>query len=465
MEAIAQNINEQKGELATNQRSKLMIILTLVLVIASMNTTMFNVALPAIGEQFSISPSQSGWIVTSYLIIYAVGSVIYGKLADQFKLKNLLTIGILFMTVGSLIGFIAFNYPLLIIARILQAAGASILPACAMIIPSRFFSPETRGRALGMTSAGLTFGIAIGPIIAGLVTTTLTWNYLFLIPLLMIFSIPLFRKYLDDETGVKNKIDFVGAFSLVATIVSLMLAVSKSNLIFGAAFLVFLIIFIWRIKTAANPFIMPALFKNKAYTLTLLTFAMGAGAGFALPYLSPLLFVDINHLSPFTSGLFMFPGAIIAAALAKTGGKIADMKGNATLAYMAIVLYLICFGVLSFVAGVSPYLVMLVLIFGYLAQTYFQIAMANTLSNTLSKEQTGTGMGLFMLVNFIASSISGTFIGKALSGTTNNALNPLRSVAEGIIYSNIYVVLTLIIVIIGILYTIVLKTTGKRKEA
>ncbi|PYH25468.1 hypothetical protein US8_03748 [Bacillus altitudinis] len=453
---------ELPAQLSQSQRSKLMIILTFVLVISTMNTTMFNVALPAIGKQFSLSPSQTGWIVTSYLIIYAVGSVIYGKLADQYKLKNLITIGITLMSLGSLVGFFAFNYPSLIIARVMQAAGASVLPASAMIIPTRYFTPETRGRALGMTSAGLTFGIAIGPIIAGLVTTAFNWNYLFIIPLLQFLCIPAFRTYLGDEKiGKQTKIDFIGAFLLVATIVSFMLAVSQSSLLFLIAFLIFLTLFVWRMKSATNPFIYPDLFKNKAYTLTLLTFALGAGVAFALPYLSPLMFQGVNHLSPFASGLFMFPGAMVAALLAKTGGKLADTKGNSTLAYITIVLFLIAFGTLSFIAGGSPYLVMIVLVFGYVAQTQFQIAMANTLSNTLSKEQTGIGMGLFMLVNFIASSIAGTFMGKALSSSANTSLNPFHLATDGIEYSNIYVILTIIVVIIAILYTIVLKTTRK----
>lgn len=361
-------------QLSKNELSKLMIILTFVLVISAMNTTMFNVALPTIGEEFSLSPSQTGWIVTSYLIIYAVGSAIYGKLADQYKLKNLITIGIILMALGSLIGFVALNYPLLVIARVMQAAGASVLPASAMIIPARYFTPETRGRAIGVTSAGLTFGIALGPIIAGLILTSFEWNYLFIIPILMFLCIPSFRKYLGNEIGIKSKIDFVGAFLLVATIVSLMLTVSQSSLLLFIAFIVFLIIFIWRIKTAANPFIYPALFKNKAYTLTLLTFALGSGVAFAMPYLSPLMFVEVNHLTPFESGLFIFPGALIAALIAKTGGKIADTKGNSTLAYMSIVLFFICFSLLSFFAGASAYPIMVILILGYVAQSQWQIA-------------------------------------------------------------------------------------------
>lgn len=182
-----------------------------------------------------------------------------------------------------------------------------------------------------------------------------------------------------------------------------------------------------------------------------------------MPYLSPLMFVEVNHLTPFASGLFMFPGALIAALIAKTGGKIADTKGNSTLAYMSIVLFFFCFSLLSFFAGASTYLIMVILILGYVAQSQWQIAMANSLSNTLSKEQTGIGMGLFMLVNFVASSISATFMGKTLSSSSSLNLNPLHIAAKGTEYSNIYAVLTIIVVIIAILYTVLLKLTDNQK--
>jgi DHA2 family metal-tetracycline-proton antiporter-like MFS transporter len=104
------------------------------------------------------------------------------------------------------------------------------------------------------------------------------------------------------------------------------------------------------------------------------------------------------------------------------------------------------------------------MILGYVPQRPWQLAMANTLSNTLSKEQIGIGMGLFMLVNFVASSISGTFIGKALSSSSSVSLNPLHISADGTKYSNIYVVLSAIVAVIAILYTVILKYIDNKKS-
>lgn len=148
-------------EHANDKNERLMYILVVTLIISVMNATMFNIALPTISEEFILLPSQVSWITTSYLIVYAVGSVIYGKLADKYAIIKLLTFGILVLTAGSIVGLISVNYKTIIIARLIQATGAGVIPALGMIIPVRFFSAERRGRALGIIAVGLALGTAL----------------------------------------------------------------------------------------------------------------------------------------------------------------------------------------------------------------------------------------------------------------------------------------------------------------
>jgi DHA2 family metal-tetracycline-proton antiporter-like MFS transporter len=457
-------------QLTKDKKDKLMLVLSFTLIFSSMNATMFNVALPAISTEFSLHASQASWIITSYMIVYAIGAVIYGKLADQFKLKNILTIGLIFFAVGSIVGFFAANYWFIIIGRVLQAMGAAVLPASSMIIPTRYFSAETRGRALGMTSAGLAFGVAIGPIVAGFLTTCLHWKYLFGISLLTITTIPFYRQYLDDEVGTPSKNDFLGAFLLALSIAVLLFAISTANLIYLLGGIVCLVVFIIRITRITNPFIQPALFRNSGYSMALFIYALGAGIGFALPYLTPLVLIELNHLTAFQSGLYMFPGAVAAALLARTGGKIADIRGNSFLAFLATSCFFICFCSLALMIGAPAYFITCFLIFGYVGQTFFQLAMANTISQTLARNQTGVGMGLFMLVNFVASSTATALMGAALSkNNTTVYFNFLFFQFAGAKYSNIYCVLAIIVVLIAIIYSIVLRTKvinkGKIKVA
>ncbi len=136
----------------TQAGEKLLRVMFFTLILSVMNATMFNVALPSISEEFHLSPSQVSWIVTGYIIVYAIGSVTYGKLADTYRLKDLLTFGLFFFALGSIVGLMATEFWMVITGRILQSMGASVIPATGMLIPVRYFSPEKRGRALGTTT-------------------------------------------------------------------------------------------------------------------------------------------------------------------------------------------------------------------------------------------------------------------------------------------------------------------------
>lgn len=432
---------------------KLLRVLVFTLIISVMNASMFNVVLPEISRQFQLSASQVSWIITSYMIVYAIGSVTFGKLADKYRLKDLLTFGLLFFTLGSIMGLAATHFWMIIAGRVLQATGASVIPATAMIIPVRYFAPEKRGRALGTTAIGLSLGAALGPIVSGFVTSVASWRLLFALSILSLLTLPFYRKYLDDERGQVRTIDYLGGLLLAGTIAALLLAVTMSAWSLAALGAVMFGLFLVRIRTAAEPFVDPALFANKSYTFSLLIAFLATGFSFGIAFTTPQLLANVNHLNPAVIGFAMFPAAIAAAMMGRRGGKLADEKGNSFLVYTAASLLFICFLALSTVAGLSPYWVVVFLLFGTIGQTFMQIAMSNTVSRTLAKEQTGVGMGLYSMLSFISGATATALIGKMLDlGSPSIRFNPLFGSRDGLIYSNIFVFLAVMLALVLVLY-------------
>ncbi len=433
---------------------RLVTVLVFALIISVMNSTMFNIAIPSITKEFKLLPTEAGWIVTAYIIIYAIGSVIYGKLADKFMLKTLLTFGLLTFAAGSILGFTASSFPLLVAGRCLQAMGASVMPTVSMIIPTRYFNNETRGRVLGLTSAGMALGTAIGPIAAGFVTSFFNWHYLFVVSLLSLVTLPFFRKYLQEEKQHQDgKIDLFGAAFLAGTLAFLLLAITQSSIWFAALCGLFSGLFIWRILKARDPFVQISLFKNKQFSLGIVISGICSGIGFGIPYLTPLLLQDVNGLSPILSGLYMFPSAMLAACLGRSGGKLADLKGNHVLTYIALLSFFVGYSILSIVAGLSPFIIMFVLMFACIGQTFMQISLSNTVSSTLIKADVGVGMGILMMTNFISGALFTTLMSKALEkGSLMVQLNPLLQTQDSLTYSNIYTVLTILIIIVTATY-------------
>ncbi|KUP25106.1 MFS transporter [Paenibacillus sp. DMB5] len=444
---------QTNSSIPANNGERLMRILVFTLIISVMNGTMFNVVLPVISRQFQLSPSQVSWMVSGYLIVYAIGTVTFGKLTDKYSLKNLLTFGLIFLAAGSIFGIVSTQYWMMIVARLLQAVGASVIPALAMIIPIRYFSPEKRGRALGTSAIGVALGSALGPIIAGFVSTVWSWQVLFVIPLLALFTLPFYRKYLDDEKGNDSKIDFIGGVLLAGTVAALLLALTNGGLEYAVSGIILLMLFILRVRYAAHPFIDPVVFRNKAYTSGLAIAFVLTAISFSTPFITPQLLAQLNELSPAVIGLIMLPSALITAYMGRKGGRLADEKGNSFLLITAAALLIFGFICLSSVAGMPPVFIAVSLIFTVLGQSFMQIALSNTISRTLAKDQIGIGMGLFSMLNFIAAAVSTATIGKILDfGTTTVRFNPIPRNDAAFVYSNIFLILAFLVAVMAVLY-------------
>lgn len=103
--------------------------------------------------------------------------MVYGKLSDRYRLKSLLTIGLLLLSVGSLIGLLAHVYWMILLSRIIQAAGGSVIPAIAIIVPARYIPIEKRGKVLGIMTSGLALRGVLGPITASFIANFAHWRY------------------------------------------------------------------------------------------------------------------------------------------------------------------------------------------------------------------------------------------------------------------------------------------------
>lgn len=440
---------------------KLMRILAFTLVLSSMSATMFNIVLPDISAEFHLNFSQVSWVSSSYILVYAIGSVMYGKLADSYKLKNLLVFGLGLFAVGSIAGLAAHAFWTVLLGRILQAAGSSVIPATAMILPIRYFPPESRGRALGISATGLAIGGALGPVVAAFLASSLDWRWLFCVSLLVLFTLPYYRKYLGDERGTGGKIDWLGGLLLGGAAACLLLSVTRGSWLPAAGSLLLFALFLIRIRFAAEPFIQPRLFRNPQYATGLGLAAIIAGAGYSIPFLTPQLLSDVHHLASGWIGLAMVPAAAVSAMVGRRGGKLADTRGNAFLFGLSSAGLLLCFALLSAWSGLSPSFVAIVLVVGNVGQMFMMLAMNNTMSRTLPKDQTGVGMGLLSMVNFLAGAVSTSVYGSIVDSGSSVSWNPLNPYRDSFVYGNIYLTLTLLQAAILIAYRLRFAKAGR----
>ncbi|AFH60378.1 MFS transporter [Paenibacillus caseinilyticus] len=418
---------------------RIMRVMLFTAVFSAMSVLMFNIVLPELRAEFQIDLAQASWLSSGYLLVYAIGSVIYGKLANRYRLKHLLTFGLIAFAAGSLVGFASTVFWQALAGRLLQAAGAAVVPAAAMLIPIRYFPPERRGGAMSMTAAGLALGTALGPAVAALLLAVLDWRWLFVPPVLVLALVPFFRKYVNDDPAPNpGKIDWPGAALLAGTVaLALLGATYWSGRLFAAAALT-LCLLVWRLATASEPFVQPALFRNRSYAGGLAITALISCVASGMALLPPVLLADVYGLDSEWIGFALVPAAIASFALSRTGGKLADRRGDSSLYTLASGLLMLCFALLAAFSGAAPvWTIPLFLIFGSVGQTFIQVAVSNSLSKTLSKEQAGVGMGLFTMTNFIVGGMAASVYSLLLEMDVHG-WNPLAAGANAGMFANVF---------------------------
>jgi DHA2 family metal-tetracycline-proton antiporter-like MFS transporter len=421
---------------------------------AVLNETVFNVSTPAISRQFALTPSGVSWVMTSFIVFFAMGSVIYGRLSDIFSIRRLIIIGIGIYAGASAAGFAVQSfYPGVIAARAVQGAGAAALPALIMVLIARYFPADVRGRVFGTITSVVAFAAGVGPVIGGFVAGTLGWPFLFVIPLLTLVAIPFFLRLLPTEQRRTGGVDILGAVLVAVGITALIFFLSFSSWYYLAGFVAATAVLVFHIRRVKDPFINPRLFANVRFRAGMIAGFLVFSASIGIIFIIPLMFSALRGLGTREIGLLMFPGAISGVVFGRLGGNLADKRGNGTVMGIGLVLLIASLFAISFVLGLSPWFVSGGLLLTYIGFTLIQTALINSVSQTLQPQETGTGMGLFNLVTFISAAVGTALVARVLAGGWLNVpLNPVMTDPRAFGYSNLMIAFAIVIAAGGVIY-------------
>ncbi len=430
------NKEEQSGEVGSH--THLVIVMCYTIFFSALNATMFNVSIPDISGQFHLTPTQVSWVLTGYVSFFGLGAVIYGKLADIYPVRILITIGLLLFNAGSLIGFFSNWYPMLVAGRLLQASGGAAIPAISMYIATRYFPSGKRGAVMGALASTIATAGAFGPMIGGFIAGFLDWHYLFLVSSLSLLAIPFWHRLLPEEESRKERFDFLGGLLLGAGVFSVLLFLTQFILWTLPAAVLFLGGFVVRINRTENPFVLPELFKSREYRNGLFTLFLSLGTIFGMMFTLPLMLRHVNGLGTLGIGLTIFPGAMTAALVGFVSGRLADRKGSITMVYMGLFLLATGFFSLFLLAGAKPHLITLGIIITYSGFSTLQSTLAQTVSMILPKNQVGVGMGIYNMIFFMSGAIGAAMTSRVIESFANGPVfNPFLTLPAGA-YSNVF---------------------------
>ncbi|WP_248925483.1 MFS transporter [Paenibacillus hamazuiensis] len=425
-----------------------------VIFFAVLNESVFNVSTPSIAEQFSLTASGVSWVVTIFFIVFGMGMVIFGKLSDMFSVKKLITIGIVLYSTGSILGFALQSwYPTIIIARAIQGAGCSAIPALVFVMVARFFSQEERGKMFGIITSTVSFAIGIGPVLGGYIAGTFHWAVLFLVPLPVLAAIPFFQKYLPTEGRKAGSMDLIGAVLLGLVVTTLILFTTETNWLYLLTSLAALVLFIVRIHRAKEPFVDPGLFTNSLYRSGLAIGFLIFGTVMSIMFVIPLMLSKMYGLSTENIGLVMFPGAFSAVIFGKVAGNMTVKRGSHFVVYLGLGLIATSLLLQSSSVGLWVWYIGTALVLMYIGFSFAQTALAESVTQVLPGHQIGIGMGFFNMISTLSGAIVTALVAKAMEKELFAfPLHPLISDARAYLYGNLILFLSVVVVFSALLY-------------
>ncbi len=341
------SILTETGNFHVEKRIPLFIVLLSGAFITILNQTLLGTALPPIMKDLQVSESTVQWLQSIFMLVNGIMIPVTAFLIERFTSRQLFLTAMSIFAAGTLLCAVGIDFSMLLIGRVLQAAGAGIMMPLMQTILFLTFPKEKRGTAMGLFGLVIAFAPAIGPTLSGILVEHLTWRSVFYVVfpiaiIIIIASIFLLKNVtetthpkLDIASVILSTLGFGGllySFSSVGeagwTSVQFI-----APLIVG---IVSLVIFIRRQLNLKEPMLEFRVFNYGIYTLGTILSMFVFGVLIATNIILPLYMQNMLQYSALKSGLVLLPGAIIMGMMNPITGYLFDKFGGKWLARIGL---------------------------------------------------------------------------------------------------------------------------------
>ena len=341
-------------------------VLSGALALISLDNTIVNVALPSMQESLDATTSALQWVVDAYSVLFAGSLLLAGSLGDRFGRRRILMIGLLVFGAGSLAAGLAADVNVLTLCRAVMGVGAAfIMPSTLSIVVQVFREPRVRAQAIGIWSAVAGVGVALGPIIGGLLLERFTWHAIFLVnpPLIVLVLLAVLLVVPESRDDSRPQLDMRGAalssLGLVALIVTIIQLPEQGVAVTTALSFVLaaaaLIAFVWWEGRAPRPLLPMDLFRHRTFVISVVTVGLVYFALMGATFLLPQFLQLVQDMSPLESGIALLPGAggLFVASLGSPA--LAARLGPRATVVTGLVLVMLGLGLASFFTAGTNY--------------------------------------------------------------------------------------------------------------
>jgi EmrB/QacA subfamily drug resistance transporter len=400
-----------------------------------LDNTVMNVALPSIQEDLGAPISSLEWIVNGYTLSFAVLLATGGRLGDILGRRRMFLTGVVLFAASSATAGLAPSTTALVISRVTQGVGASLMMPATLSIITNAFPPQERGRAIGTWAGVSALALALGPVLGGFLTEHVSWRAIFYINIPVaaaavaatIFAV---RESRDETVG--REIDWAGTAVLTAGLTAGVLALIEGNawgwgstrilLLIGAS-LVLLATFLVVEGRVRAPIVQFEFLRNRDFVGATLVAFIISFAMLGMFFFMALYIQNVLGYSPLEAGVRFLPTTLVIMVVAPIAGRLTDRIGPrppivAGLAVVAVSLFLQ--SRIDMSSGYDDLLVPFILMGLGIALT--MSPMSTAAMNAVANEKAGLASGLLSMSRMVGGTFGVAVLGAIFQSHGHSSL-------------------------------------------
>jgi MFS family permease len=384
--------------------------------LAGLGSSSAAIALPVIGDDLGVSTGVGAWAISLYALMLAVATAVYGRVSDLVGIRLPLVIGVSLMTVGALAGALAPSFGVLLVARVLQGAGAAAVPTLGVAIVSQLFSGSAKGAALGRVAGTAAAVSCLGPLAGGVVEGLVGWRAVIALPMLGILLLPVLWRSVPTE-GSGARLDLFGAVLVAATATGVVLLVQSPSTgpvvaVVGGVLAVLGLpaVAAW-IRRRPNGFLPLAVIRNPAVVRSALAAGAVPAAWFALLIAVPAVLVG-QGWEPWQVGVALIPSAVTGLLAPRIAGPLLNRVGPARSLGLAAFIAVVALAVASLGAHAESATLLVTAVVGVtLAFGVGQPALMEAVGDAVSDDVRGVALGVATLFFLVGGGVGSAVVG------------------------------------------------------
>jgi EmrB/QacA subfamily drug resistance transporter len=393
-----------------------------------------NLSLPQIGKSFSMGAVSQSWIATIYLITTAIFQVPFARLADLLGRKKMFVAGLMIFSISTFLCGLSPSGTILIALRALSGLGCAMMFGTNMAILVSVFSPQNRGKAIGINTAVVYFALASGPFFGGILTHNFGWQSLFYLIGFMgfavsIFAIAVFKSEWMEAKG--EKFDYTGSIIYALGLFGLIFGFSELpdilGFVFTAAGIICLTTFVFYELQYKQPVFNIRIFSgNKIFGLSCLSALLNYACISAVAFMMSLYLQYVRGFTAQKAGLILIVQACVQCLISLYAGRLSDRLNPSALATSGMAVIVAGLAGLIFVSTETSifFIILLLFLLGF-GFGLFSSPNSNIIMSSVDKKYYGQASATMGTMRLTGQAFSMGIATMAISlSTGNKAITP-----------------------------------------